>query len=56
MMVLTGPRGVGKSHLARAVGDDLEIRGYFDGGVHLIKVDDYVRTLNTASPDALYAK
>ncbi|OQS06345.1 hypothetical protein THRCLA_01611, partial [Thraustotheca clavata] len=54
LMIITGEEGVGKSHLARAIGDDLEIRGYFDGGVHTINVQTYVTSFSLSSGDNLY--
>ncbi|KDO22269.1 hypothetical protein SPRG_12107, partial [Saprolegnia parasitica CBS 223.65] len=48
LVLLTGPEGVGKTHLARAVGDDLALRGYFDGGVHVIHVQAFADTLDAA--------
>ncbi|EQC30217.1 hypothetical protein SDRG_12068 [Saprolegnia diclina VS20] len=56
LVVLTGPEGVGKTHLARAVGDDLALRGYFDGGVHVIYVQAFADTLDATAlgPDGCY--
>ncbi|OQR82432.1 hypothetical protein ACHHYP_16061 [Achlya hypogyna] len=53
-VVVTGPAGVGKSHLARVTCEDLQLRGYFDGGAHLIYVHAIADAVDAAAPDARY--